>query len=57
MPAPMTEQSAGEQQLESLERMQQQRELNFEEKSVDDHAQLAETGGRKSAQKSHAGVE
>ena len=32
MPAPMTEQSAGEQQLESLERMQQQRELNFEEK-------------------------
>ena len=32
MPAPMVEQSAGEQQLEALERLQQERELNFEEK-------------------------
>ena len=32
MPTPMFEQSAGEKQLESLERLQQQRELNFEEK-------------------------
>lgn len=32
MPAPMIEQSAGDQQLESLERLQQQRELSFEEK-------------------------
>ncbi|TCB48627.1 TonB family protein [Acinetobacter sp. ANC 4779] len=32
MPAPMLEQSAGEQQQESLERLQQKRELSFEEK-------------------------
>lgn len=32
MPAPMLEQTAGDKQLESLERLQQQRELNFEEK-------------------------
>lgn len=32
MPAPMVEQTAGEKQLESLERLQQERELNFEEK-------------------------
>ena len=31
-PAAMAEQTAGEQQLESLERLQQQRELHFEEK-------------------------
>lgn len=32
MPAPMLEQSAGEQQLESLEKLQQKRELSFDEK-------------------------
>jgi periplasmic protein TonB len=32
MPAPMIEQSAGQKELESLERLQQQRELNFQEK-------------------------
>ncbi|NNH39191.1 energy transducer TonB [Acinetobacter terrae] len=32
MPAPMLEQSAGEQQQESLEQLQQKRELSFEEK-------------------------
>lgn len=32
MPVPMPEQSAGEKQLESLEQLQQQRELSFEEK-------------------------
>ena len=32
MPAPMLEQSAGEKQLESLEKLQQKRELSFDEK-------------------------
>ena len=32
MPAPMIEQSAGDQQQENLERLQQKRELSFEEK-------------------------
>lgn len=32
MPAPMQEQTAGEKQFETLERLQQERELNFEEK-------------------------
>ncbi len=32
MPAPMVDQTAGEQQQETLEKMQQKRELNFEEK-------------------------
>ena len=32
MPAPMLEQSTGEQQRETLEQIQQKRELNFEEK-------------------------
>lgn len=32
MPAPMLEQSAGEQQQETVEQLQQKRELSFEEK-------------------------